>query len=748
MQRKQERLSFHKVVNSLTGSLPNVDGVPITFDNTSSELASENDAEWNEDSTLLASFQFYNVGTADRPRLVVNSLTVHHDDDNPSVLSVLDEKHPMHRAWASGIAAELLGLHGRDVMEAVTFASLTPEQQRMCLTSKIVLRAKRSPITGEVSRLKARLTAGGHRSKAGYHFQDSATPGASSTTPRVMATLAALTRQTISNFDVTQAYVSAPLLQGATIHIHFPPELQKLISGRDLTKEDRPYSRMSSPTMVLKLKKNLYGLKSGGVDYFTEFDSHMQDRQNMGSSYGDTNLYVGEFDPVTKNVHPPVSALDTPEERAARAAVHGAAPAALNLCAAWAYVDDGLLIGPRSWKNKFMSTLQERFDVDDAKPARDILNIRINQSLCESNKSKEGSSSRERKNNRGKTPVTVKLSQGVYSRAMLTAITGTVFSDELSSVPKRRTPIDQKLMNILDYRGISRTFYDRQIQLYGADVPPGIGAVSTLPGADDNLERSVELLPPDDAFENEPIVTSDASRDPTRWSKDRLVSTFDYRKLTAQILWLSRNTRPDLAVAASVLSRHVIDPHLFAYRALVQTLRYLASTLDLGLTYTSEGMNKPVFYTDADFTTGRPRCGYVAMLAGAAIDWNSSLSTTIALSTAEAELYAAIIAQKRALTLRKDLEAIGILTEGEAIDFRQDNAATFLLLSRRVTDYSRMRHIENGFLKCIEWQCRRRVAWKQEPTASMLGDFFTKVQPIAVFISQRNLIMNITEDDE
>ena len=99
------------------------------------------------------------------------------------------------------------------------------------------------------------------------------------------------------------------------------------------------------------------------------------------------------------------------------------------------------------------------------------------------------------------------------------------------------------------------------------------------------------------------------------------------------------------------------------------------------------------------------------MLAGAAIDWSSCLSGTLAISTAEAELYAAIISQKRALILRKDLEHLGILAEDEPLDYRQDNRATFLLLARRVTDYSRMRHIENGFLKCIEWELRERVKW-------------------------------------
>ena len=133
------------------------------------------------------------------------------------------------------------------------------------------------------------------------------------------------------------------------------------------------------------------------------------------------------------------------------------------------------------------------------------------------------------------------------------------------------------------------------------------------------------------------------------------------------------------------------------------------------------------------------------MLAGGALDWSSALSGTVALSTAEAELYAAIIACQRALILRKDMEQLRIIKETDALDFREDNQATFLLLDRRVTDYSRMRHIENGFLKCLEWTCRKRISWTHEPTKTMLADFLTKCLPIPDFLRLRNLIMNLGE---
>ena len=76
-----------------------------------------------------------------------------HDDDNPRPKTVLDPSHPEHRQWCAAIAVELWGLSDRNVFEPITFDSLTMEEKRMILkTSKLVLRTKKCPTTGDISR--------------------------------------------------------------------------------------------------------------------------------------------------------------------------------------------------------------------------------------------------------------------------------------------------------------------------------------------------------------------------------------------------------------------------------------------------------------------------------------------------------------------------------------------------------------------------------------------------------------------
>ena len=724
-------------------------GIPIELDRESPE--GHCDAEWTEDMTLEAAYDFMQSGTESRPKIVVNAMTIE-DEDNPRPKTVLHPSHRLHREWCAAIGAEMWGLQDKNVFEPMAWDSLSSKEQRMCLTSKLILKAKRSPIDGSITKFKARLTAGGHRSVQDYHYQDSATPGASSSSPRLITTMAALTRQMIYSWDITQAYTQAELLQGKTIHIHVPPEMQRMTSeeGWDAS-QDNPFQRVRRPRMVLKLTKNLYGLKSGGVDFFTSMNDHIVQDHNMHLSYGDTNLYTTEYCSKTKKCFPSRSHLDTVEDEPNR---HPRQPGSggtrdITLCALWIYVDDGFFCGPRTWRDEFMKKLKKRWEVPDQAPATDVLNIRIKQSLHESNKALNAKTSKQRKDIRELQPVTIELSQSTYIRTKIFGGIGETLPEwtDPSNVAPRRTPMDLKVMDLLDNRepvpkGKVKPDPDEKYRT----LPRGLGYVSLLYPDDLTVKESTMSSAPHPEYGCEDLTVDDSSKDATKWSLNKMADTFDYKRLIAQLLWCSRNTRPDITVVTSILCRHSHNtPHL-AYRGLIQTLRYLASNIELGLTYTSEGNAKPVFYTDSDFTTGRCRAGSVTMLAGAAIDWSSCLSGTLAISTAEAELYAAIISQKRALILRKDLEHLGILAEDEPLDYRQDNRATFLMLSRRVTDYSRMRHIENGFLKCIEWELRERVKWTWEPTRSMLADFFTKCLPVTDFLRLRAIIMNLPSD--
>ena len=121
----------------------------------------------------------------------------------------------------------------------------------------------------------------------------------------------------------------------------------------------------------------------------------------------------------------------------------------------------------------------------------------------------------------------------------------------------------------------------------------------------------------------------------------------------------------------------------------------------LGITYSrpSSGGNVPVMYegathpldngknllqtfADSDYAadeTRRSTMGYVIMLNGGPIMWSSVLGKTVAMSTCEAEVNAAVSASKDALHLNRMLAELGY-SNGKPLQIAEDNAACIALL--------------------------------------------------------------------
>jgi hypothetical protein len=89
-----------------------------------------------------------------------------------------------------------------------------------------------------------------------------------------------------------------------------------------------------------------------------------------------------------------------------------------------------------------------------------------------------------------------------------------------------------------------------------------------------------------------------------------------------------------------------------------------------------DGTNRLVTFADSDFAmdeTRRSCMGMVISMNGAPISWTSTLGKTVATSTAEAEVNAAVVAAKDSLHLRSMLQELGI--DHGPIILHEDNSA-------------------------------------------------------------------------
>jgi hypothetical protein len=112
--------------------------------------------------------------------------------------------------------------------------------------------------------------------------------------------------------------------------------------------------------------------------------------------------------------------------------------------------------------------------------------------------------------------------------------------------------------------------------------------------------------------------------------------------------------RPNIAFAVHQISQFSSDLSITYFQFAKPILPYLQGTIARGITYRSSGSGHIVSYCDSYFANGedqRSIAGYVFLLAGGTISWQSKKQPMVALSTCEAEYTAITTAGNKFLWL-------------------------------------------------------------------------------------------------
>lgn len=205
-----------------------------------------------------------------------------------------------------------------------------------------------------------------------------------------------------------------------------------------------------------------------------------------------------------------------------------------------------------------------------------------------------------------------------------------------------------------------------------------------------------------------------------------------FRELVGSLMYLTTSTRPDLAFAVSQLSRVASNPSMEHWQHGMHVLRYLTGTGTLGLTYpgpgTQRGIVKLSAYTDTDWagdsTTSRSTQGYIFMINGAAVSWNSSLQPKVAMSSTEAEYYGAANAATEAEWMRMLLEELGHPQQGPTPIFADNQSC--IALSKNPVFHKRTKHIPLRYHKVRELVEEGTVELQFTRTDVQAADMLTK----------------------
>jgi hypothetical protein len=240
---------------------------------------------------------------------------------------------------------------------------------------------------------------------------------------------------------------------------------------------------------------------------------------------------------------------------------------------------------------------------------------------------------------------------------------------------------------------------------------------------------------------------------------DLSTETWNYRSIVGMLLYLSNNTRPDIAFAVHQCARFTHAPRQIHAAAIKAIARYLIKTHDKGLIMCPSGDLGVDCYVDADFAglwlqedhqdplCVKSRTGFLISIGGCPLTWTSKLQTEVALSTMEAEYIALSQSMRELLPIRELVRemstTMGYKKEFEIRThskiFEDNNGALILASSPRMTPRSKhiavkyhffRSHVADGSIKIL------KIA-----TDEQKADIFTKGLVRAIFEIIRRLVM-------
>lgn len=213
--------------------------------------------------------------------------------------------------------------------------------------------------------------------------------------------------------------------------------------------------------------------------------------------------------------------------------------------------------------------------------------------------------------------------------------------------------------------------------------------------------------------------TSEAP-DPTPWP---------YSQLIGELLWIATVVRIDIAFAVNSLARFARKPKKCHWEAAKRVLRYLAGTKDLGLVYRTGGDMRPVGYADSDWAGDKSDrksiSGFVFMLGGGPVDWQSKKQTVVAKSTAEAEYISVSSAACEAIWMRNFFAEINRDLGNSPLYIHVDNNAA-IEIARDPVYISSTKHIDIQVHHIRDEISKNRIALLHVASEDNPADILTK----------------------
>jgi len=232
-----------------------------------------------------------------------------------------------------------------------------------------------------------------------------------------------------------------------------------------------------------------------------------------------------------------------------------------------------------------------------------------------------------------------------------------------------------------------------------------------------------------------------------------------YQRLIGTLIYLSIQTRPDIAFAVNSLARKMTNPTEEDVKDATAVFAYLKGTKNLGLSYKANTHNtvKPAEheleisgFSDAsygdDSKDSKSTYGYILFINSMPIHWVSRKQAYVATSTTAAEYMAMSECVHELIWLYQLLTQMGLKAKKPVL-YADNQPAIKTITGDNIQKTSSRRHIRIRFHHVRdEWQ-QGNIRIEYVQSKQNLADIFTKPLQGREFITMRERIISSIRDD-
>lgn len=207
-----------------------------------------------------------------------------------------------------------------------------------------------------------------------------------------------------------------------------------------------------------------------------------------------------------------------------------------------------------------------------------------------------------------------------------------------------------------------------------------------------------------------------------------------YLRAVGTLLHIAIYTRPDIAKAVQVVSQFMSNPGEAHWSAVKRILAYLKFTKDLILSVGGQSSTPAqlVAWCDADHAASpdhaRSTSGYAIFIGQGCVSWSAKKQTCTAISTGEAEYYAAVWVGREILWLRQLLAEVGF-AQSSGTPLWTDSTSALKMVKSADEITNRTKHIRIAYHWIREAVAAELISPDFTPGEDNVADIFTKGLP-------------------